>query len=245
MENDKNVYVSFDAALHFALEEGYRQEIAELPSNDELKKLYPDTSKWDEKILPAALKILNASPHKTHKRRSMKVLKAVFISVVLLLSIFACTILVSAEARQMLVNTIMEWANGGKGLVIQFVMEGTPLTRLPEGYREHYIPEGFVLDDSISVDSDYDYFHVYNNPEGLDIVIKVHIAENASAAVVDAEYTTYSQITFNNTTYYLGEFTDVMGRSGCRILWLKDGIEHNIEAYVDLIETLKIVESIY
>lgn len=246
MENDKNVYVSFDAALHFALEEGYRQEIAELPSNDELKKLYPDTSKWDEKILPAALKALKASPHKkTHKRRSMKVLKAVFISVVLLLSIFACTMLVSAEARQTLVNTIMGWANDGKGLTIRFIMEGTPRTHLPEGYGEHYIPEGFVLDDSISVDSDYDYFHVYNNPEGLDIAIKVHIAENASAVVVDAEYTTYRQITFNDTTYYLGEFTDVMGRSGCRVLWLKDGIEHCVDGYVDLTETLKIVESFY
>lgn len=251
MEKNENVYVSFDAALHFALEEGYRQEIAELPSNDELKELYPDTSKWDEKILPAALKVLNASPHKPHKRRSMKVLKAIFISVVLLLSVFACTMLVSAEARQTLANTIMEWADGGKGLFIRFEMEGIPLTCLPEGYREHYIPEGFVFDpDSSSKpaapgDSDAHYFHIYRNPEGVYIAISVNTFENASAAVVDAEYTTYRQITFNDTTYYLGEFTDVMGYSGCRVLWLKDGIEHNVTAYVDLIETLKIVESIY
>lgn len=245
MEKNENVYVSFDAALHFALEEGYRQEIAELPSNDELKKLYPDTSKWDEKILPAALKALNASPHKPHKRRSMKVLKAIFISVVLLLSVFACTMLVSAEARQTLANTIMEWADGGKGLFIRFEMEGTPLTRLPEGYGEHYIPEGFVFNADASSDSEVRYFHVYDNPEGLYIAISANIAENASATVVDAEYTTYRQITFNDTTYYLGEFTDVMGYSGCRILWLKDGIEHCVDGYVDLIETLKIVESIY
>lgn len=234
--NNEKIYVSFDAALKFALLETARREMETLPTEEELKEMYPDTSEWDKRILPPALKLLKP------KRRPIKMAKRVLIAVMILVCLFSATMMVSAEVRTAVVNTIIEWT--GIDIGIRFQIEGTPLARLPDGYREHYVPEGFVLIPELSSDGTTYFAHTYMDAEGKYIDISVGVIENASERWLDNEYTTYDNITFNGVTAYLGQFTDIDGNSGCRMVWAKDGIEHTVEAYTSLSEMFKIVESI-
>lgn len=235
-ENNEKVYVSYNAALKFALLENARREMEHLPTEEQLKNEYPDTSAWEERVLPVTLKLLKP------KRRPVKILKRAVIVFMVLVCLFSGAIMASAEVRTAVVNTIIEWT--GIDVGFRFEIEGAPITRLPEGYREHYVPEGFELKPESCRDSDIDFFHAYYNPEGLHIAISVSIIENASEIWTDNEYTTYDKITFNGVTAYLGQFTDINGNSGCRMIWAKDGIEHWIEAYTNLSEMFKIVDSI-
>lgn len=237
-DKEEKFSVSFRAAVDFALIENARREMEGLPSIDELKKRYPDTSAWDQRILPEAQKVLQPKL----KRRPIKVIKQVFIALMILVCLFAGTMMASAEVRNAVVNTLIEWA--GIDIGIRFEAEGPVLTELPEGYVEHYVPEGFVLQSQESFDGDVNFVHVYKNPENKQIMIHVNIWEGASSFWLDNEHTQYDKITFNGSTAYLGNFTDLTGKSGYRMVWAKEGIEHMVEAYVDLSEFFKIVESI-
>lgn len=233
-----NLLVSFNAAVNFSLLENARREMNGLPSIDELKSAFPDTSKWDHRILNEAQKILQPKP----KRRPIKILKQVFIAIMVLICLFTGTMLASAEVRNAVINTLIEWT--GIDMGIRFEVDGPALARLPEGYQERYVPQGFILQAEESFDSDTNFFHVYRNSEKEQIVISVQISENASVTRMDNEHTAYDKITFNEVTAYLGQFTDVTGKSGYRMIWVKDGIEHWIEAYTNLSEFFKIAESI-
>lgn len=235
---NENILVSFNTALNFSLLENARREMKGLPSIDELKRSFSDTSRWDERILNEAQKLLRPKP----KRRPIKILKQVFIAIMVLICLFTGTMLVSAEVRNAVINTLIEWT--GIDIGIRFEVEGHALTALPEGYQEHYVPQGFVLQTEESFDSDINFFHVYRNLDDRPIIIDVQIAENASVTRMDNEHTDYDKITFNDVTAYLGHFTDVTGKSGYRMIWAKDGIEHWVEAYTNLSEFFKIAESI-
>ena len=50
--------VSFDAALMMALRADAQKELDELPTPAQLKERYPDTSRWDARVLPVSLDAL-------------------------------------------------------------------------------------------------------------------------------------------------------------------------------------------
>lgn len=45
-----NAKISFDAALQMALYAQMERELETMPSPEELKSLYPQTTRWDERI---------------------------------------------------------------------------------------------------------------------------------------------------------------------------------------------------
>jgi len=123
--------VSFDAALMMALRADAQKELDELPSPAQLKERYPDTSRWDAR-LQAAL----------HKRRP--VLKRVLIAVLTLVILTLGALAVSAEFRRAVYTMIQKFLPIEMQLTYQ--MDGEPLEQLPNGYSDHYVPDGFERD---------------------------------------------------------------------------------------------------
>ena len=123
--------VSFDAALMMALRADAQKELDELPTPAQLKERYPDTSRWDAR-LQAAL----------HKRRP--VLKRVLVAALTLVILTLGALAVSADFRKAVYTMIQKFLPIEMQLTYQ--VDGEPLEQLPNGYSDHYVPDGFERD---------------------------------------------------------------------------------------------------
>ena len=131
--------VSFDTALMMALHADAQKELNELPTPAQLKERYPDTSRWDAR-LQAAL----------HKRRP--VLKRVLVAAMTLVILTLGALAVSADFRKAVYTMIQKFLPIEMQLTYQ--VDGEPLERLPDGYSDHYVPDGFEMDDAHAIPLD-------------------------------------------------------------------------------------------
>ena len=125
--------VSFDAALMMALRADAQRELDELPTPAQLKERYPDTFRWDAR-LKAAL----------HKR--CPVLKRVLVVARTLVILTLGALAVSADFRKAVYTMIQKFLPIEMQLTYQ--VDGEPLERLPDGYSDHYVLDGFEMDDA-------------------------------------------------------------------------------------------------
>ena len=142
--------VSFDTALMMALHADAQKELNELPTPAQLKERYPDTSRWDAR-LQAAL----------HKHRP--VLKRVLITVLTLVILTLGALAVSADFRRAVYTMIQKFLPIEMQLTYQ--VDGEPLEWLPDGYSDHYVPNGFEMDDVQKFERAENFLHVYSSKE--------------------------------------------------------------------------------
>ena len=103
-----------------------------LPTPEQLEELYPDTSQWDERMAVALRR-------KKHRPMLKRVLVAALTLVVLTLGALA----VSADFRKAVYTMIQKFLPIEMQLTYQ--VDGEPLERLPDGYSDHYVPDGFEM----------------------------------------------------------------------------------------------------
>ena len=138
--------ISFEAALMIALRADAQKELDTLPTPEQLEELYPDTSQWDERMAVALRR-------KKHRPMLKRVLVAALTLVVLTLGALA----VSADFRKAVYTMIQKFLPIEMQLTYQ--VDGEPLERLPDGYSDHYVPDGFQMDGTLP--GDY-----YGRPQG-------------------------------------------------------------------------------
>ena len=142
--------VSFDTALMMALRADAQKELDELPTPAQLKERYPDTSRWDAR-LQAAL----------HKRRP--VLKRVLVAALTLVILTLSALAVSADFRKAVYTMIQKFLPVEMQLTYQ--VDGEPLEQLPNGYSDHYVPDGFERDREQEFERAENFLHVYSSKE--------------------------------------------------------------------------------
>ena len=145
-----NCSYRFDAILAVALEQDARQELAALPTPAALKELYPGTSSLDARITRAL--------HTLH--HPQKALHRALAVVLLAAALLAGTLAVSAEARHAVYTALLRFLP--IEMQVTYAVDGTPLDTLPENYCDHYVPEGFVLDEENSLSTDFLLLHGYH-----------------------------------------------------------------------------------
>ena len=160
-----NCSYRFDAILAVALEQDARQELAALPTPAALKELYPDTSSLDARITRAL--------HTLH--HPQKALHRALAVVLLAAALLAGTLAVSAEARHAVYTALLRFLP--IEMQVTYSVDGTPLDTLPENYCDHYVPEGFVLDEENSLSTDFLLLHGYHttasaNGDSLSYTVK-------------------------------------------------------------------------
>ncbi len=138
--------VSFDTALMMALHADAQKELNELPTPAQLKERYPDTSRWDAR-LQAAL----------HKRSP--VLKRVLIAALTLVILTLGALAVSADFRRAVYTMIQKFMPVEMQLTYQ--VDGEPSEQLPNGYSDHYVPDGFERDYEQGYDNEISFLHAY------------------------------------------------------------------------------------
>ena len=217
--------VSFDTALMMAIHADAQKELNELPTPAQLKERYPDTSRWDAR-LQAAL----------HKHRP--VLKRVLVAAM------TRALAVSADFRKAVYTMIQKFLPIEMQLTYQ--VDGEPLEQLPNGYSDHYVPDGFERDYEQGYDNEISFLHAYVDVNDKNIFYYVDcsvIQDYGQVETFDNEHTVYERIKVGTADATLGT-NNSGGRTGYVLVWEKDGISHTIIGKIPREEILKIAESI-
>ena len=230
--------ISFDAALMMALRADAQKELDELPSPAQLKERYPDTSRWDAR-LQAAL----------HKRRP--VLKRVLVAAMTLVILTLGALAVSADFRKAVYTMIQKFLPIEMQLTYQ--VDGEPLERLPDGYSDHYVLDGFEMDDAQKFERDCEqefesaenFLHVYSSKgSGKGYTVRCSIIQPGQQSLFDNEHTVYETVKVGEADGVLGTSTDEHGKNVYTLSWEYQGITHTVMGNIPYDEIMKIAEGI-
>ena len=234
--------VSLYALIQWGLQEHTERQLAALPSPQEVDAVLGDTSDFCRRVLEAVQQLLRRQ--RRGKRRLLRAVRKTVVAAALLASFLSCVLMANASVRAAVVNTMIEWT--GRDIGIRFEVEGEPLAALPDGYGPHYIPGGMIYQDDISWKVRDQVLYSYVSEDGTSVLdIQITVAQNGSAYWIDNEHLVYEKITFNGVTAYYGHGTSVGGDEISTLLWVKDGIEHDIYTNVSMSELFEIAENIY
>ena len=176
-----------------------QKELNELPTPAQLKERYPDTSRWDAR-LQAAL----------HKRRP--VLKRVLIAALTLVILTLGALTVSADFRKAVYTMIQKFLPIEMQLTYQ--VDGEPLERLPDGYSDHYVPDGFEMDNAQKFERAENFLHVYSSKETEEsYTVRCSIIQPGQQSLFDNEHTVYETVKVGEADGVLGTSTDEHGKN--------------------------------
>ena len=222
--------VSFDAALMMALRADAQKELDELPTPAQLKERYPDTSRWDAR-LKAAL----------HKRRP--VLKRVLVAAMTLVILTLGALAVSADFRKAVYTMIQKFLPIEMQLTYQ--VDGEPLERLPDGYSDHYVPDGFEMDDAQKFERAENFLHVYSSKETEEsYTVRCSIIQPGQQSLFDNEHTVYETVKVGEADGVLRTSTDEHGKNVYTLSWEHRGITHTVMGNIPYDEIMKIAKGI-
>ena len=222
--------ISFDAALMMALRADAQKELDELPTPAQLEERYPDTFRWDAR-LKAAL----------HKRRP--VLKRVLVAAMTLVILTLGALAVSADFRKAVYTMIQKFLPIEMQLTYQ--VDGEPLEQLPNGYSDHYVPDGFEMDDAQKFERAENFLHVYSSKETEEsYTVRCSIIQPGQQSLFDNEHTVYETVRVGEADGVLGTSSGEDGQQVYTLNWESNGIAHTVMGDIPYDEIIKIAESI-
>ncbi len=223
--------VSFDAALMMALRADAQKELDELPTPAQLKERYPDTSRWDAR-LQAAL----------HKRRP--VLKRVLVAALTLIILTLGALAVSADFRRAVYTMIQKFLPIEMQLTYQ--VDGEPLEQLPNGYSDHYVPDGFEMDDAQKFERAENFLHVYSSKETEEsYTVRCSIIQPGQQSLFDNEHTVYETVKVGDADATLGTSASDSGDTVYILSWEQGGASNTIMGNISRDEIMKIAENVF
>ena len=245
-----NAVVSFDALLTLALQEQTRRELAALPDAEALQTLYPDTAGLDKRLrraLAERRKSARKAARSAPRVRWMPLRRLVTVAAVLVL-VLAGALATSAEVRYAVRHAVLQWTD--IDLRLTYDTEGTPAPddlTLPQGYADHYVPEGFVLDEENALATQTTLLRGYENAaQGQSYYIACYaIQPEGQVSTFDDEHTTYETIDLNGKEATLGTSMNYDGSTSYYLFWESEGIHQSVSGNVPLDELLTIAQNIY
>ena len=238
--------VAFDTLLTLVLQEQTRRDLDALPGPDELARLYPDTARWDKRLRRALRDRRRARPPAGPRRMTLRRLALVMAVLVLLMT---CALATSAEVRYAVRQAVLQWTN--RELRLTYATEGAPdpaALTLPEGFSDHYVPEGFVMDEENSLDYTDFFFHAYYDSENSYNTYSVTcytIQPTGQIETFDNEHTVYETIDFHGIEATLGTSSNYDGSTSYYLFWEEDGIHHTVHGNLSLEAIMEIANGIH
>lgn len=199
--------ISFDAALMMALRADAQRELDSLPTPKQFEEIYPDTSQWDERMTEAL-----------KKKKHHPVLKRVLIAALTLVMLTVGALAVSADFRRAVYTMIQKFLPIEMQLTYQ--VDGEPLEWLPDGYSDHYVPNGFEMDDVQKFERAENFLHVYSSKETEEsYTVRCSIIQPGQQSLFDNEHTVYETVKVGEADGVLGTSTDEHGKNVYTLSW--------------------------
>ena len=225
--------ISFDAALMMALRADAQKELDTLPTPEQLERLYPDTSQWDERMA-AALR----------RKKHRPVLKRVFLAALALVILTIGALAVSADFRKAVYTMIQKFLPIEMQLTYQ--VDGEPLERLPDGYSDHYVPDGFEMDDAQKFERAENFLHVYSPKETEEsYTVRCSIIQPGQQSLFDNEHTVYETVKVGEADATLGTSASENGDTVYILSWEQGGVSNTIMGNISRDEIMKIAENVF
>lgn len=225
--------ISFDAALEMALRAEIDHELAQTPSPAELKRQYPDTSRWDARLYAA----LKRQTRRSHMRK--RLVMVLLVTALLAAGVFAA----NAELRHAIYTAVIQWLP--TEMYLSYEYEGDAPKLLPEGFTDRYTPPGFVLDEVQYIDAPEYFFHGYDSENGHSYAVSCYaIGGVASQEIMDNEHTVYTETTVNDNPATLGTSSNFDGSTSYYLFWEQDGIACTVAGNMSLEEVRRVAENI-
>ena len=225
--------ISFEAALMIALRADAQKELDTLPTPEQLEELYPDTSQWDERMAVALRR-------KKHRPMLKRVLVAALTLVVLTLGALA----VSADFRKAVYTMIQKFLPIEMQLTYQ--VDGEPLERLPDGYSDHYVPDGFERDREQEFESAENFLHVYSSKgSGKGYTVRCSIIQPGQQSSFDNEHTTYENVKVGDADATLGTSVEKNSDTVYILSWERGGVSNTIMGNISRDEIVRIAENVF
>ena len=226
--------ISFDAALMMALRADAQKELDELPTSAQLKERYPDSSRWDERMA-AALQ---------QKKKHRPVLKQLLVTALTLVLLAIGALAVSADFLKAVYTMIQKFLPIEMQLTYQ--VDGEPLERLPDGYSDHYVPDGFERDREQEFESAENFLHVYSSKEsGKGYTVRCSIIQPGQQSSFDNEHTTYESVKVGDADATLGTSVGENGDTVYILSWERGGVSNTIMGNISRDEIVRIAENVF
>ena len=195
------------------------------------KVLQSDTSRWDAR--------LKAALHKRHP-----VLKRVLVAALTLVILTLGALAVSADFRKAVYTMIQKFLPIEMQLTYQ--VDGEPLEQLPNGYSDHYVPDGFERDREQEFERAENFLHVYSSKEsGEGYTVRCSIIQPGQQSSFDNEHTTYKNVKVGDADATLGTSVGESGDTVYILSWEQGGVSNTIMGNISRDEIVRIAENIF
>ena len=145
--------LSFDAALALALEACARQEQAALPSDAELRRLYPNLRRCDRRLRRA----LAERRRKEIRPRRVWPLRRVAVVAAACARLFAGALAPQADLFGAIYTALLQ--PDGRDYALRYIWEGEPAAAtLPAGCAPAYQPPGYTADRDAAITTESEYY---------------------------------------------------------------------------------------
>ncbi|MCL2019951.1 MAG: DUF4367 domain-containing protein [Oscillospiraceae bacterium] len=220
----------FEVMLRQAVIKNNKEEIALLPSEDELAKIFTFSNEHKRKMK----KLFAADTRQETIAVVFKWSKIAIIAACVSVTLMFGTLLTSAEFRNVVGDVIITWFDK----FTKFQSQELNGAFIKREWNLEYLPEGFVLLDSYEV-GDIKVIE-YNNPNGMTIEFSYRPSNFSTST--DNEDMEYSLIVNNDIIYHLFEGKIEHGES--MIVWDMGGYRFTIIGNYEIDELLKIAFSV-
>lgn len=235
MEDKKYEDNVFDCLFYIGLNNSFEKEMNSLPSDEELKKMYPVPKKIPRSIRAKIKK------KKYGKPAAVVYLTRIIIGIMVALSL-AFTILATDEGvRDAVSQVVLKWFDGY--VKVDFKESGTDSLTLNKSYNDfsiYYIPRGFVIENSVENPGMRKYNY---NKSGEKIYISI-ISSEIMDVFVDSETDLTEKITINGLEGIYTEDKDSDGKIRKIIVFGNSKTTIRVISNIEKEEVIKIAENI-
>ena len=218
-----------DALIESAADDALFQDMNEMPSCEDLDKIYKPSPVMDKKMKRLITRVEN--------KRVLKLagkIAAVFLASLVIVT----TVLFSVEAsRYFILNTYIQWSNDH----VSFRFDTTDSNNIFSNYSMNYIPEGFTFYEE-SHNGNTQTFVFSNNNNNDDFIFFQKSLADASNLSVDNEDREITVIKIHNSEAYL--FTSKVEDKYNSLVWNEDNIAFILTSSLSTDELIKIAENI-
>ena len=216
----------FESMIAVAAEEAMIKRLNDLPSREELDKMYPPSPELNNRIA----KIIAKDDRQRMRKKFFNGFMKVAASFGIIFMVGAVTLMSVEASRNIILNAIISIRQDH--VVFEFVDDELNEFRSDTNLSERFDYIGSNVLDHLTVS-------IYQNSECSQILVSQHHAKNLSAAI-DTDYRDFTTIHINNHEIFLFESVD--NQEHHVAMWQADGIVFQIHTYIDINEMFLFIE---
>ena len=171
-------------------------------------------------------------------------LKRVLVAALTLIILTFGALAVSADFRKAVYTMIQKFLPIEMQLTYQ--VDGEPLERLPDGYSDHYVPDGFEMDDAQKFERAENFLHVYSSKETEEsYTVRCSIIQPGQQSLFDNEHTVYETVKVGEADATLETSASENGDTVYILSWEQGGVSNTIMGNISRDEIMKIAENVF